>query len=261
LWTKWKFFEYTNVVIETPNFTTKKAYRKLELILERPVTDKPYQVIQISSASPEDGKTTTAIDLASVYAERGKKVIILDFDLRRPKIHRAFHKINDLGLYDYIVNDKPIEDLIIKDESKVDLLLTGNMIDSPHVILQSRKVAELIKYARDNYDYVIVDSPPVLTVTDALLISNLVDGVRYVVSSKKTTKNQAKLGLKQFKEKNNANMIGAVLSDIDMKKNADYYDYYYYRKELFKSLLCNYRCYLNGNTYHLSQKRHICGYN
>ncbi len=223
-------FEYKNVVIETPNSPQAEAYRKLELNIRMASIDKPYQVMQISSASPEDGKTTTAINLASVYAERGKKVIILDFDLRRPKIHRAFHKINDLGLYDYIVNDKPIEDLIIKDEFKIDLLLTGNMIDSPHVILQSRKVAELIKYARDNYDYVIVDSPPVLTVTDALLISNLVDGVVYVVSSKKTKKTQAKLGLKQFKE-NNANMIGAVLSDIDMKKNADYYDYYYYRKE------------------------------
>jgi len=223
-------FEYKNVVIATPNSPQAEAYRKLELNIRMASIDKPYQVIQISSASPEDGKTTTAINLASVYAERGKKVIILDFDLRRPKIHRAFHKINDLGLYDYIVNDKPIEDLIIKDESKIDLLLTGNMIDSPHVILQSKKVAELIKYVRENYDYVIVDSPPVLTVTDALLISNLVDGVVYVVSSKKTKKTQAKLGLKQFKE-NNANMIGAVLSDIDMKKNADYYDYYYYRKE------------------------------
>ncbi|MFA7075968.1 MAG: CpsD/CapB family tyrosine-protein kinase [Candidatus Izemoplasmatales bacterium] len=223
-------FEYKNVVIETPNSPQAEAYRKLELNIRMNSIDNPYQVIQITSAIPEDGKTTTAINLASVYAEKGKKVIIIDFDMRRPKIHRAFHKINDLGLYDFIVNEKPIEEVITTDESKIDLLLTGSMISSPHVILQSKKVSDLINRLRSNYDYIIVDSPPVLTVTDALIISNLVDGVVYVVSYKKTKKDQAKQGLKQLKE-NNANIIGAVLSNIDLKKNGEQYNYYYYREE------------------------------
>ncbi|MGD9761997.1 MAG: CpsD/CapB family tyrosine-protein kinase [Candidatus Izemoplasmatales bacterium] len=223
-------FEYKNVVIETPNSPQAEAYRKLELNLRMSSIDKPYQVMQITSATPEDGKTTTAINLASVYAERGKKVLILDFDLRRPKIHRAFHKINDLGLFDYIVNETQIEDLIVKDDSKVDLLLTGNALSSPHVILQSKKISDLIQRMREIYDYIIVDSPPVLTVTDALIISNLVDCVIYIVSYKKTKKDQAKLALKQLKE-NNANVIGAVLSNIDVKQNRDYYNYYSYKRE------------------------------
>ncbi len=223
-------FEYKNVVIETPNSPQAEAYRKLELNLRISSIDKPYQVMQITSATPEDGKTTTAINLASVYAERGKKVLILDFDLRRPKIHRAFHKINDLGLFDYIVNETQIEDLIVKDDSKVDLLLTGNALSSPHVILQSKKISDLIQRMREIYDYIIVDSPPVLTVTDALIISNLVDCVIYIVSYKKTKKDQAKLALKQLKE-NNANVIGAVLSNIDVKQNRDYYNYYSYKRE------------------------------
>jgi capsular exopolysaccharide synthesis family protein len=186
--------------------------------------------MQITSATPEDGKTTTAINLASVYAERGKKVLILDFDLRRPKIHRAFHKTNDLGLFDYVVNDTPVEDLIVNDESKVDLLLTGNTLSSPHVILQSKKISDLIQKMKAEYDYIIVDSPPVLTVTDALVISDLVDCVIFVVSYKKTKKDQAKHALKQLKE-NNANVIGAVLSNLDVKQNRDYYDYYSYRRD------------------------------
>ncbi|MDY0317289.1 MAG: CpsD/CapB family tyrosine-protein kinase [Candidatus Izemoplasmatales bacterium] len=223
-------FEYKNVVIETPNSPQAEAYRKLELNIRMNSIDNPYRVIQITSATPEDGKTTTAINLAAVYAEKGLKVIILDFDLRRPKIHRAFHKINDLGFYDFIVNEKPIEELIIKDDSKIDLLLSGSMLTAPHVILQSKKVADLIEKLRKEYDYIIIDSPPVLTVTDALITSNLADGVVYIASYKKTKKDQAKHGLKQLKE-NGANVIGAVLSNIDVKKTSGYYDYYYYQRE------------------------------
>lgn len=223
-------FEYKNVVIETPNSPQAEAYRKLELNIRMNSIDNPYRVIQITSATPEDGKTTTAINLAAVYAEKGLKVIILDFDLRRPKIHRAFHKINDLGFYDFIVNEKPIEELIIKDDSKIDLLLSGSMLTAPHVILQSKKVADLIEKLRKEYDYIIIDSPPVLTVTDALVTSNLADGVVYIASYKKTKKDQAKHGLKQLKE-NGANVIGAVLSNIDVKKTSGYYDYYYYQRE------------------------------
>ncbi len=223
-------FEYKNVVIETPNSPQAEAYRKLELNIRMNSIDNPYKVIQITSATPEDGKTTTAINLAAVYAEKGLKVIILDFDLRRPKIHRAFHKINDLGFYDFIVNEKPIEELIIKDDSKIDLLLTGNMLTAPHVILQSKKVKDLIEKLRKEYDYIVIDSPPVLTVTDALVISSLADGVVYIASYKKTKKDQAKHGLKQLKE-NGANVIGAVLSNVDAKKSNGYYNYYYYQRE------------------------------
>jgi capsular exopolysaccharide synthesis family protein len=221
-------FEYKNVVIETPNSPQAEAYRKLELNIRMNNIDKPYQVIQITSATPEDGKTTTAINLAAVYAEKGKKVIVLDFDLRRPKIHRAFHKTNDIGFYDFIAQEKPVEDLIIKDESKIDLLLSGNRLNTPHVIFQSHKVNDLIEKLRAEYDYIIIDSPPVLTVTDPMVISSLVDGVVYVVAYNKTRKDHAKLGLKQLKE-NKANVIGAVLSNIDFKKRSSQFDYYYYR--------------------------------
>jgi capsular exopolysaccharide synthesis family protein len=225
-----EFFEYKNVVIDTPNSPQAEAYRKLELNIRMHSLDNPCRVLQITSPTPEDGKTTTAINLASVYAERGKKVIILDFDLRRPKIHRAFHKINDVGFYDFIVNDKPIEELIVKDDSKVDLLLTGSRLTTPHVILQSKKVNDLVNKLRDEYDYIVIDSPPILTVTDALLISDFVDGVIYVVAYNQTKREQAKQGLKQLRE-NNANVIGGVLSNIDVKKNSSYYDYYYYRQD------------------------------
>lgn len=205
------FFEYRNVVIEDPNSPESEAYRKLELNIRMSNLDKPLKVIQTTSATPQDGKTTTAINLAAVYAEKGKKVLIIDFDLRRPKIHRAFHKSNDVGVYDFVVDDKDVHDLIIHDESGIDLLISGNRISYPHIILQSQKVVNLIDNLRAEYDFIVVDSPPVLSVTDALIISKIVDGVIYVAAYNQTRKDNAKMGLEQLKE-NGANIIGAVLA-------------------------------------------------
>ncbi|MBI9008850.1 MAG: CpsD/CapB family tyrosine-protein kinase [Tenericutes bacterium] len=225
-----EFFEYRNVVIEDPNSLESEAYRKLELNIRMSNLDSPCKVIQTTSATPQDGKTTTAINLAAVYAEKGKKVILLDFDLRRPKIHRAFHKSNDVGFYDFVVDDKDIHDLIIHDESGIDLLITGNKLSYPHIVLQSSKVINLVNELRSEYDYIVVDSPPVLSVTDALIISKYVDGVIYVAAYNQTKKENAKAGMDQLKE-NGANILGAVLANIDVRKSGGIYGYYYSSEE------------------------------
>ncbi len=226
-----EFFEYKNVVIETPNSREAEAYRKLELNIAIASLDKPLQVIQCTSATPEDGKTTTSINLAAVYAEKGKKVIIVDFDLRRPKIHRAFHLVNDHGFYDYITNDTDFHQLINHDASKIDILTTGKHLSYPHIVLESQKAMALVEQLRKEYDYIIIDTPPVLSVTDPLIVSKYVDGVVYVVAFNKTKKDAAKEGLNQLKS-NNANVIGSVLANIDVRKSRGYgsykgYHYYY----------------------------------
>ncbi|MCK4552273.1 MAG: CpsD/CapB family tyrosine-protein kinase [Tenericutes bacterium] len=225
-----EFFEYRNVVIEDPNSPESEAYRKLELNIRMSNIDKPIKVIQTTSATPQDGKTTTAINLAAVYAEKEKKVIILDFDLRRPKIQRAFHKSNDVGFYDFIAEDKNIHDLIIHDESGIDLLLTGHRLSYPHIMLQSQKVINMIDQLRNEYDYIVIDTPPVLSVTDALVVSKYVDGVIYVAAYNQTRKDNAKVGLQQLQE-NGANILGGVLANIDVRKAQGVFGYSYYSEE------------------------------
>ncbi len=225
-----EFFEYKNVVIETPNSPEAEAYRKLELNIRLQSIDKPLHVLQTTSATPRDGKTTTAINLAAVYAERGKKTIIVDFDLRKPKIHRAFNKANDLGFYDYIVEDKTVEDIIIKDESGIDLILSGQHTTSPHIILESKKTANLVDKLKTLYDVIIIDSPPVLSVTDAFIISKLVEGVIYVVAYNQTKKEEAKVGLKQLQEAK-VNVLGTVFANVDPKQTGYSYNYYYSKEE------------------------------
>ncbi|MDP2426437.1 MAG: CpsD/CapB family tyrosine-protein kinase [Candidatus Izemoplasmatales bacterium] len=225
-----EFFEYKNVVIETPHSMEAEAYRKLELNIAMTGLNRRMQVIQCTSATPQDGKTTTSINLAAVYAEKGKKVILVDFDLRRPKIHRAFHQINDKGLYDYVIDNVDYHELIIHDESKVDLILTGKKLSFPHIVLESQRVKELVESLRKEYDYIIVDTPPVLSVTDALVVSKMVDGVVFVAAYNKTRKDDSKEALKLLRI-NNAFVIGGVLANIDMRKRRGYgyngYNYYY----------------------------------
>lgn len=225
-----EYFEYKNVVIEKPNSMEAEAYRKLELNISMKATKRNLQVIQCTSATPEDGKTTTSINLAAVYAEKKRKVIILDFDFHRPKIHRAFHKVNDIGFYDYIRDDVDYHQLIIKDESGIDLLLTGKHISFPHIVLESQKTIKLIESLRNEYEYIIIDTPPVLLVTDAAIISKLADGVVYVAAYNKTKKDDCKEGLRQLQE-NNANIIGGVLANVDVRKTKGYRGYHYYSAE------------------------------
>ncbi len=117
--------------------------------------------------------------------------------------------------------------MIVHDESGIDLLLTGNRLSYPHIVLQSTKVINLINELRTKYDYIVVDTPPVLSVTDALIISKLVDGVIYVAAFNQTRKDNAKAGIEQLKE-NGANIIGAVLANIDVRKSSGVYGHYYY---------------------------------
>ncbi len=222
-----EYFEYHNVVIESPNSRGAESYRKLELNIAMMSLDKKVQVVQSTSAVPEDGKTTTAINLAAVYAEKKKKVIILDLDLRRPKIQLAFHKPNDKGFYDYVTKDVDYHELIIHDESGIDLLLTGKHISFPHIVLESQKTVALIENLRKEYDYIIIDTPPVLSVTDPLIVSKYADGVLYVVAYNKTKRDDAKAGLAQL-EKNNANVLGSVFANIDIKRFKGYHSYDYY---------------------------------
>ena len=225
-----EFFEYKNVVIETPNSLEAEAYRKLELNIRMQSIDKDINVIQTTSPTPRDGKTTTAINLAAVYAERGMKTLIVDFDLRRPKIHRAFKIPNDVGFYNFIMDKKPIEEIIVKDESGIDIITSGKHMSSPHIVLQSERVKNLMKQLRSMYEVIIVDSPPVLSVTDPFSISSLVDGVLYVVAYNQTKKEDAKVGLEQLQD-SEANILGSVFANVDPKLAGSYYGYYYRQEE------------------------------
>lgn len=196
-------------------------------------TDGSKKVIQIGSAVAHEGKTTIACNLAVSLGLADKKVCVVDLDFRRPKVNRAFKMSNENGIADYILGNLNKEEVIKHTECKnVDIITRGAKIYNSTIVLLSDKFKELIKTLRDEYDYVILDCAPILLVSDHIHISQVSDGVLFVVAYASTTKTQVADAIQTLRS-NNAKILGTVFSLYDKKKDRGYGHYYgknYYYK-------------------------------
>jgi capsular exopolysaccharide synthesis family protein len=217
--------QYKIFTLESPESLVAESFRMLQVNVSFSGIDEKMQVIQISSALPGEAKTTVAINLAAAYAEKGRKVLLFDLDLRKPKVHRAFNLRNvGFGLTSYIAGECEVTDIIKKTETGIDVILRGAKSPFPNVILESKKLKDLIEDLRDIYDLIIIDTPPVLLVTDAVLVSRIVDGTIFIVAYNQTKKDSAKEALNVL-IKNKANVIGTVLTKVDAKHAKSYFGY------------------------------------
>lgn len=196
--------------------------------------DGKNKVIQVESSMAGEGKTTTVCNLAVSLGMTNKKVIVVDLDFRRPKVHRLFNLGKENGIAEYILENKSIEELIKKTEyDNVDVITRGAEIYNSSLVLVSEKFKSLIAELREKYDYVILDCPPVLLVSDYIHISKVSDGVLFVVAHAITSKTHAAEAIKELK-KNGANILGSIFTMYDGKKSgyygSGYYGSRYYRK-------------------------------
>lgn len=215
---------YDIVFFSRPNSVFAEAYRKIPVNLEYANVDKKIKIIHITSAMPGENKTTIAINLAATYAELNKKVILIDLDLRRPKIHRYFKVPNDHGLSSYLIDQLEYEQLIVGTEHGIDLITSGPKVPSPHVVLRSEKFQKLLEKLSEEYDYIIIDSPPVLLVTDSSILTKYVDATLFVVNEKISRKNEVLSSIRLLKE-NNANIAGIIVTGKTPKNGHYYYRY------------------------------------
>ncbi len=187
--------------------------------------DGNHKVIQIESSSAREGKTTVACNLAVSLGLTDKKVCLLDLDFRRPRVHRFFNISKDEGLAEYFLGDLTKDQIIKKTEyANVDVITRGGEIYNSSLVLVSDKFKELIASLRNQYDYVIVDCPPVLQVSDYIHISKVTDGVIFLIAYGITTKAQVAEAIKELKN-NDAKILGTVLSMYNRKDGG--YNYYY----------------------------------
>ena len=219
--------KYEILTITDPRSLYSESFRRLQVNLQYASVDKPYRVIQVVSSKPGEGKTTTSLNLAAVYAEKKKKVIIVDLDLRNPKVHRAFklHSNELPGVTQYILGNAKLEEIIYHSECGIDVITRGEKINFPETLLDSKVLEELINKLKDLYDYVILDCPPVLLVTDPIIISKHADCQVFVVSHKKTKKAEAIEAIRILK-KAKANIAGVIM--LGVKKPTTYREKYYY---------------------------------
>jgi len=187
------------------------------------------KTIMVTSPAPQEGKSTIALNLAGSFAHSNRKTLLIDADLRKPRLHSVFNKEKDPGLVDYLFGEILYERLINSTSTKNLFLITsGTLAPNPSEVLDSIEMDDLLKKVREEFDYVIIDTPPIVAVTDAEILARKVDGSILVVSSNKTEKNLLDLGLKLIKN-DDSFLIGTVLNNFSAKSGyGSYYKYYYY---------------------------------
>lgn len=211
------------IVEKEPKSVAAESYRTLRTNIEYSIIDEKNKVILVTSSEPGEGKTTTSGNIALALAQSDKKVIIVDCDLRKPSIHKRFKLSNEVGLSEVILGKESITFAGQKYSDNLTVLTSGKIPPNPSEMLASKNMTSLVEALKKVFDYVILDTPPVLAVTDAQIIATKADGVVLVVRAEKTKKDTVKSALELLK-KVNANILGTVLNGTEMKKD----NYYYY---------------------------------
>lgn len=221
------------VSLQQPKSLVSEAFRALRTSLLLSQADHPPQVILVTSALPREGKTTSAANLAITLAQLGDRTLLLDSDLRKPGIRRALNLPNghghDVGLSSYLAGVAPLRDIIVQHPTvpNLDAIPTGPIPPNPADLLSSHRMAEAIEDLRHQYKFVVIDSPPIMAATDAVIISALADGVLLVVWSNETPK-QAFSRTRELLASVKGRLLGVVLNAVDSGAPDYYYSYRYY---------------------------------
>ena len=195
--------------------------------------DDPPKILLVSSFTPGEGKSSISASLAMSLAQVGKKVLLLDADMRRPVQHKNFNIENTSGLSSFLAGVSGRNDINVENPiENLYLIPSGPIPPNPSELLSSKKLKDLLSKVSVDYDMIIIDTPPLASVTDPVILSKLVDGVILVTWAGKTTYEMLGKGLKQLREVD-APIIGVVLNRFNAKKSGYYYNYgdYYYSSE------------------------------
>jgi succinoglycan biosynthesis transport protein ExoP len=214
-----------------PKSQISEAFRALRTSLLLSQAEHPPQVILVTSALPREGKTTAAVNLAVTLAQLGDRTLLMDSDLRKPGIRRALNLTTgkDFGLSSYLAGVSTLDEVIIPHPAITNLeaLTTGPVPPSPADLLSSHRMREAIAELRRRYKFIVIDSPPIMAATDAVILSSLTDGVLLVVRSGETPK-EAFTRTRDLLAAVKSRLLGVVLNAVDSSAPDYYYSYRYY---------------------------------
>lgn len=211
-----------------PRSSVSEAYRSLRTNLQYFNHDTPLKSLLITSTIAKEGKSTIAANLGIILSQRGLKTIIIDADLRKPVLHKLFNVNIKPGLTDLIISpDMNTKDIIRKTSIENLFLITaGDIPPNPTDLLESKRMKGILHTIQKNFDFVLLDSPPIMVVTDAVVISRITDGVLLVVESKKTKRN-AVYDVKEVIENVGGKILGAVINKMRFSRIEHLYGGYY----------------------------------
>lgn len=203
-----------------------EAYRMLRTSILLSTAGRPPKTILVTSGQPGDGKTTTVFNIAMAFTQLNSRVVILDCDMRKPRIHKIAKLKKDDGLSTLLSRGGDLDKLIkLTPVPHLDVIPCGHIPPNPSELISSNKMKELLNVLGERYDYIFIDSPPLITVTDPVILSTLVDGVILVTKSGKSKSDLLRRASQDLCGVG-AKILGVVLNDLDIKREG--YDYYYY---------------------------------
>jgi capsular exopolysaccharide synthesis family protein len=193
--------------------------------------DRPLRTLVVTSPAPQEGKSTTAVMTAITMAQAGSRTLIVDTDLRKPRLHRVFGIDGDVGISTVLLGQSTIEEATQRTEvPNLDVMVCGALPPNPAEILLSEKFKDLVTQLAVRYDRIVFDTPPMGPVTDPAILGTLVDGVVLVTKCEKTTKTSVKQAMRALTDAN-ARVFGVILNDVDVTSKRYSGAYYaYYRK-------------------------------
>jgi capsular exopolysaccharide synthesis family protein len=218
------------ITVHSPKSTTSESFRGIRTGILFSSADTDPQVILVTSAGPSEGKTLCASNLAVTMAQAGARVVILDCDMRRPRVHNVFRVSRDTGISNILVGNSEIEEVVISGlVENLSIIPCGPIPPNPSEILGSKKMISFLEILRKTYNRIIIDTPPITAVTDSAVIAQHVDGVIVVIRAGETPRQIVENGVGKLKSVN-AHILGAVLNGIDTGRDSYYYyhQYYYY---------------------------------
>ncbi|KZE38899.1 capsular biosynthesis protein [Bhargavaea cecembensis] len=215
------------VVAANPRSVVSEQFRTLRSNITFSAVDKEMKTILVTSALPGDGKSTISANLATLFAQDGKRVLFIDADMRKPTVQYTFSLTNAAGLSTVLTQQRLAGEVIRESEISPNLhiMTSGPIPPNPAELLGSRSMAVLMNEMAQQYDLIVFDAPPVLSVTDAQLLANKVDGTLLVVNTGVTEKENIEKAKEQLGNAQ-ARILGAVMNNFEMDKDHYYYQYY-----------------------------------
>lgn len=205
-----------------------EAYRVIRTSIQFAQAGKELKTLAVTSCMPNEGKSMTAANLAVVLTQAGKSVLLIDCDMRNPTVHKNFNLSNKVGLSSCISMGTALSDAVQKTSIEGLYALTGGVIPpNPSELLGSEQMKNVLQRAKEQYDYVLIDTPPVMPVTDALIVSRFVDGMILVIASAEIKVEMAR-DVKNQLQHAGANILGVVLNKVRSEHHGYGYGYYYY---------------------------------
>jgi polysaccharide biosynthesis transport protein len=234
----------TNSVVERdlqahlhPQSNAAEGFRTIRATIA--LTHKPekFRILSVTSTIPSEGKSLVASNLAIVHAQTGLKTLLVDADLRRPSVHKAYQLHSPIGLSAFLSKEtEKLDDMVHHTEiPNLDVVCCGAVPATPSELIGSPRMAEFLQSMRGRYDRVVLDCPPISAVSDPLIISAMSDGVVYVTKFNKIRREHGRRSVQRIQDAG-IHILGVVVNDIDFEgRDSYYYSYYYYQNRYYSS--------------------------